>query len=132
MRGVIPVLKRVLAFIIDALVLFVTSSVIRAFKNAVIVPELVFIAMNLICLAYLLLYFPWQWVRYKKTLGMRLFKLRIVREDGGTLTKMDAFIRCCFCAWDLVGFAGLFLIYFKGRTIADMAAKTKVIPAEAN
>ena len=75
-------------------------------------------------------YFAWHWVRGGQTLGMRAWRLRVTRDDGGPLTWWHALLRF------LVGLVSLSLLGFgffwalgdaRRRTWHDRAAQTVVI-----
>ena len=77
-------------------------------------------------------YFPWFWLRGGRTPGMRLFRLRVVRDrDGGPLSRREALLRTIglFFVSPVVLYLGFAwaLVDRRRRTWHDLLAGTVVI-----
>lgn len=72
----------------------------------------------------------WFWTHGGQTLGMRVWRLRLVDESGGTISWRQALIRfaCAIPAW-LLCMLGIFWIRFSTNRLAwqDRASGTRVI-----
>lgn len=64
--------------------------------GAAIAPDTVWYQLSL--LAVSLLFYGWFWTHHGQTLGMRAWKIRVVRADGAPLSWRDALKRY-FAAW---------------------------------
>jgi len=125
---------RVLASLIyDAVLVF---GVVLAGYTIVYVPVAIFIDNHDIgghplFLPYILVllvgFHVWFWINGGQTLGMRTWRLKLVRNDGGQLTIKDALARYLFA---IISMACLGLGYFwilidvKGRSWHDLFSKT--------
>jgi len=76
------------------------------------------------------LFYAWFWVRGGQTLGMRTWKLRVQRLDGGPITLWQAVLRflCAIPAWALLGLGYLWLLVDKDRmAVHDRLSKTVIV-----
>jgi uncharacterized RDD family membrane protein YckC len=75
-------------------------------------------------------FFGWFWTRKGQTLGMRAWRLKVVREDGALLTWSDALKRMggALVSWGACGL-GYFWIWFDRDRLAwhDRWTHTRVI-----
>jgi uncharacterized RDD family membrane protein YckC len=78
-----------------------------------------------------LAYFPWFWARGGQTPGMKMFRLRVVRDaDGGPVSGMSAFLRLIgFWVNSVVFYIGFIWIFVDKRRRGwhDLIAGTVVI-----
>lgn len=77
----------------------------------------------------LLGYFTIQEVIWKKTIGKKIFKLRIVHSKEGQNTAFQLFLRNVFRVIDIITIIGLLMILFdtKHRRLGDIISKTMVV-----
>lgn len=63
------------------------------------------LGFRLYLLAIILGYFTWPWVKGGQTLGMRIWRLRVVRLDGSGLRPRDALLRfaAALLSWAALG-----------------------------
>ncbi|MGA1761720.1 MAG: RDD family protein [Gammaproteobacteria bacterium] len=76
------------------------------------------------------LFFGYFWARSGQTLGMSVWKIKLVPLDGDRITKTASFIRLLANCLTLLSLGSLLLYSFidkDGLTIADRASKTKII-----
>jgi uncharacterized RDD family membrane protein YckC len=75
-------------------------------------------------------YYAVNWVHSGQTLGMRAWRLRVVRDDGGTLKAADAVRRfiCGFAAWPPAALGVLWLYLDpEHRALHDRLSHTRVV-----
>jgi len=126
-------LRRTGAIFYDALllaaVLFVAAALVLLFTGGKAVKP-----YNPLFSAYLflvcLLYFAWPWVRGGQTLGMKTWRLRVQRADGGTLTWRDAVLRflTAITSWAPLGAGFLWVLLDKDKMAwHDRLSKTALV-----
>lgn len=100
-------LKKVIAYIIDLLILSILLSIYslgyKAFtleKNVIYANFMVLCA--LICVVILLVYIPTK--TNGQTIGQRLMKLRVVNNDGSKRTYFQSFLRECLIKFAFITF----------------------------
>jgi uncharacterized RDD family membrane protein YckC len=72
----------------------------------------------------------WFWTHGGQTLGMRAWRLKVVREDGGTLTPRDSLFRwaAALLSWAPVGLGFLWsLLDPRGLTWHDRISRTHLV-----
>jgi len=77
-----------------------------------------------------LLYFAWPWVRGGQTLGMKTWRLRAQRVDGGTLTWRNAVLRflVALASWAPLGAGFLWVLVDKDKMAwHDRLSKTVLV-----
>lgn len=78
--------------------------------------------------AIMLFYFPVMEHVYGWTIGKRLFRMRVIREEIRKISLGDAFIRRLSFYFDIIALDAIFAVFTKKRQRAfDMIAKTVVI-----
>jgi uncharacterized RDD family membrane protein YckC len=78
-------------------------------------------------------YFGLSWTRGGQTLGMRAWRIRLVRAGGGALGWLDALVRFALgAAMAIVAGAGLWNLRGPGWSLADAAAILLLLPPVAN
>jgi uncharacterized RDD family membrane protein YckC len=141
------VLHRILAVIIDTVILGIVALVIAIpigvsalFSAGPVNPFMMaanvatWIAFGTIIVVIWLLYFPYFESTTGQTLGKKVMGIKVVKENGKKLTFGDALIRTIFRIIDMLPAAyiiGLIVILVseKKQRIGDMAAKTIVVMA---
>jgi uncharacterized RDD family membrane protein YckC len=132
---------RLVAYIVDSIILSVVATVVAialgvltaAFASAgsdalaVLSGIGIFVALIAVSLGY----FPWFWARGGATPGMRLFRLRVVRDaDGGPISGGQAILRLIgFWVSSFVLYLGFIWILIDSRRRGwhDLIAGTVVI-----
>jgi uncharacterized RDD family membrane protein YckC len=132
---------RLVAYIVDSIILSVVATVVAialgvltaAFASAgsdalaVLSGIGIFVALLAVSLGY----FPWFWARGGATPGMRLFRLRVVRDaDGGPISGGQAILRLIgFWVSSFVLYLGFIWILIDSRRRGwhDLIAGTVVI-----
>jgi uncharacterized RDD family membrane protein YckC len=77
-------------------------------------------------------YYGVSWTRGGQTLGMASWRLRVLREDGGTLTWADTVRRlaAAVLSWLALGLGWLWLLVDPGRrTWHDRLSRTRIVLA---
>ena len=83
---------------------------------------------NLFLLLLIFTFYSWFWNRSGQTLGMRVWKIRIVSEFGGNPEWATCFLRLIFALISIVCFGlGYWWRLFKPYTWHDKLSQTKVI-----
>jgi len=78
-------------------------------------------------------YFGASWSRGGRTLGMRAWRIRLVRTDGGAPGWLDAVVRFTLgAAMALLAGFGLWFLRSPGWSLPDLAAALLLLPACAN
>lgn len=128
---------RLVAYIIDSIIiiaLVLAGSVVAAVPviasqtaGAILATVVLFLLTVVVGIAY----FPWFWARTGSTPGMRLFRLRVVRDrDGGPITAGTAILRLIgYWVSQTVFYIGFIWIFFDDRRRGwhDLIAGTVVI-----
>ncbi|MDH3901560.1 MAG: RDD family protein [Gammaproteobacteria bacterium] len=76
------------------------------------------------------LFYAWFWMHGGQTLGMRTWKLRIQRLDGGPVTLRQALLRflCAIPCWALLGLGYLWMLVDRERmALHDRLSKTVIV-----
>ncbi|UCC55913.1 MAG: RDD family protein [Gammaproteobacteria bacterium] len=76
------------------------------------------------------LFYAWFWMHGGQTLGMRAWKLRIQRLDGGPITLRQAMLRFLYAipCWLLVGLGYLWMLVDRDRmAVHDRLSKTVIV-----
>ena len=80
------------------------------------------------------LYFNYCWHRGGQTLGMKTWKLRVVRFDGAQVSRRRAALRYLL-AWPSIGFAGAGIVWTlfdrDGQYLHDRLAGTRISRSDA-
>lgn len=82
----------------------------------------------LVLLAYL--FFAWFWIHGGQTLGMRAWKVKLVRQDGMTISWGQAFLRFCYSivSWVPLGAGYLWALIDKDKQAwHDKASRSYLI-----
>ena len=127
--------ERLVAYILDTLIISVLSIILLIAGTLVIVPvPPLGILLWFGILVVWLVYFPWYWVKGGTTLGMRPFNLQVVRDsDGGPIGWGAAIIRLIglyIVDWIVFGIPiGLLWVFVdkRKRCWHDLLASTTVV-----
>lgn len=121
------ILKRLLAAIYDTFLvlatLFIAIAITLPFtKGEVAASSRIYMSFYLLFVAYV--FFAWFWTHGGQTLGMRVWKQKLMSLDGKTISWQQAFIRFItgLPAW------GLFIIGLILWIKSDIAASLTTIP----
>lgn len=83
---------------------------------------------NLFLLLLIFMFYSWFWTRSGQTLGMRVWKIRIVSELGGNPTWANCFLRLIFALISIICFGlGYWWRLFKPYTWHDHLSQTRII-----
>jgi uncharacterized RDD family membrane protein YckC len=89
---------------------------------------------NLLYRLYLLLvsvgFFIWFWIRGGQTLGMRVWKIRVIRSDGQPLELKDALLRyvAALLSWAICGLVFLWILVDREQLAwHDRISNTKLV-----
>ncbi len=127
-------LRRLGAILYDALILF--SIIFLGAQWFPLIPEtmqahwLVMFSKQLYILGLCFLFFGWFWTHSGQTIGMRAWRLRVVTEDGQTITWAQALMRFISAAlsWVAIGLGYLWSVFeVEKRTWHDMASNTRLV-----
>ena len=129
-------LRRLAAMLYDALGLF---GVLVAATSLIVLPSSIALDhqvrpeslwFRLYLLGIIVGYFAWPWIRGGQTLGMRAWRLRVVRADGGGLRLPDALLRLAAAAlsWAAVGLGFLWVLVDRdGLAWHDRLSRTRLV-----
>ena len=136
-------LRRLAAMFYDSVLLF---SVLVIATSAVVIPyeyiagvsypqeeTLYGLGLQLFLVAAIVLFFLFFWVRGGQTLGMRSWRLRLVRDDGSELRPRDALLRLVWAALCLApaGAGLLWMLVDRDRlTCYDRLSHTRPVMVE--
>ena len=125
-----PILKRILAFIYDGLIVTALVLISGLIASLIAQGEAPTWLTRLIILTSVGGYFWWSWSHGGRTAGMLAWRLRLVGLEGETITKDVAFKRLIICLITLAPM-GVTLLTGSlspiGQTIHDLLSKTRVI-----
>lgn len=132
-------LRRLAAILYDALGLFGVLVVASALVvlpaglllNTRIPPDN--LGFRLYLLAVLVGYFTWSWVKGGQTLGMRIWRLRVLRMDGTGLRVPDALLRllAALLSWAVLGLGFLWVwVDPQGLAWHDRLSATRLFRVE--
>jgi uncharacterized RDD family membrane protein YckC len=132
-RSSCGVLRRLAAITYDSLLLFgvlflATIIVMVIFKPAEIQASHLFFPVYLLFVCYL--YFVWQWVHGRQTLGMKAWKIMLINADTGMVNWKTASLRFLLALVSLIPFAfGLLWIILDSENVTfyDRYSKTRLI-----
>jgi uncharacterized RDD family membrane protein YckC len=112
--------------LIAVLALF-TALVLVARGGSTVAPSTAWFQVSLVAVAGV--FFAWFWTHGGQTLGMRAWRIRVVREDGAALTWRDALLRVLAASLAaLPAGLGFFwcLVDANGRCWHDRVTRTRV------
>ena len=90
------------------------------------VAKVIFMLTSLVAFVF----YGWFWTHGGQTLGMRAWKLKLVRQDGETVTWLQALFRFCYAilSWIPFGAGYLWMLVDKQKmSWHDRASKTYII-----
>lgn len=125
-------LRRLGAMLYDSLLLvalwFLATAVWLPFTDGEAIPYPGLLRVWILAVSFV--FFGWFWTHRGQTLGLRTWKLKVVRADGGDLTWRDALNRFAL-AIPSIGLAGLGLLWMlvdrEGLAVHDRWSKTRVV-----
>lgn len=128
--------RRFAAICYDWLLLIAVLALFTAFVLAVrggsaVAPSTSWFQVSLVAVA--VMFFAWFWTHGGQTLGMRAWRIRVVRDDGGALSWRDALLRVLAASLATLPLGlGFFwcLIDANGRCWHDRVTHTRVVRYE--
>ena len=128
---VVGLLRRLAAIVYDCLllfgVLFVAAAIVVAFNRGETVHHPLFSAY-LLAVGYL--FFGWFWTHGGQTLGMRAWKFRVQRLQGGPISWGQALRRflLAIVSWSVFGLGFLWMLVDKDKmTLHDRFSRTVLV-----
>jgi len=132
-----PLRRRIPAFLVDQLVVFVAvvgplaAVGVRGFFVAGDIRTAVFVALMLVAFAY---HFTLEWLT-AETVGKRLFGLRVVADDGEPLNAWRSFVRNALRLVDGLGYwsVAVLVICYRGdgKRLGDVFGRSLVVRRES-
>ena len=127
-------LRRLGAMLYDSLLLialwFLATAVWLPFTHGEAIPYPGLLRIWILAVSFV--FFGWFWTHRGQTLGLRTWKLKVVRADGGDLTWRDALNRFAL-AIPSIGLAGLGLLWMlvdrEGLAVHDRWSRTRIVRA---
>lgn len=122
--------KQLAAMLYDSLlifaVLFFASAIALVFNQGEAIESSPLFSLYL--LLVLFTYYAWFWIKSGQTLGMRVWKIRIVSELGSNPGPGSCYLRLIFASLSLACFGlGYFWRLFKPYTWHDRLSHTSII-----
>lgn len=122
--------RQLAAMIYDSLlifaILFVVVSISIAFNQGEAIKNQLFIYISLFLVV--LVFYGWFWSKSGQTLGMRVWKIRIVSEFGGNPSWSISFLRIVFAIFSIACLGmGYWWRLFKPYTWHDRLSQTSII-----
>ena len=123
-------LKQIAAMIYDSLliiaILFISTAIALTFNNGNAI-ESSFI-FNLYLILIIFTFYSWFWIKSGQTLGMRVWKIRIISDLGGNLNWTICFLRLTFALLSITCLGiGYWWRLFKPYTWHDRLSQTSII-----
>ena len=125
-----PIWKRILAFIYDGLIVTALVLISGLIASLIAQGEAPTWLTRLIILTSVGGYFWWSWSHGGRTAGMLAWRLRLVGNEGETITRDVAFKRLIICLITLAPMGATLLtgsLSPNSQTIYDLLSKTRVI-----
>ncbi|MBS0287280.1 MAG: RDD family protein [Proteobacteria bacterium] len=128
-----PFLRRIAALVYDSFIVFsflllATTIALAVNHGQSLMPyRWLFISYLFISTG---LFLSWFWITSGQTLGMLAWKIKVINQDGKTLTWKQAFLRYCVGFFSLgLGAIGLLWCLFNQdkQSLHDILLKTRVI-----
>jgi uncharacterized RDD family membrane protein YckC len=132
-------LRRLLAMFYDSLlllsVLFVATAIVLLVTRGTLDYQNPFFRSYLFVLCFL--FYAWFWMHGGQTLGMRTWRLRVQRLDGGPISLWQALLRflCAIPCWALLGLGYLWMLVDRDRmAVHDRLSETVIVrlPKQVN
>jgi uncharacterized RDD family membrane protein YckC len=122
--------KQLAAMLYDSLlifaVLFFASAIALLFNQGEAIESSLLFRLYL--LLVLFTYYAWFWTKSGQTLGMRVWKIRIISDLGGNPGPGSCYLRLVFASLSLACFGlGYFWRLFKPYTWHDRLSQTSII-----
>lgn len=125
-------LRRLLAMFYDSLlllsVLFVATAIVLLVTRGTLDYQNPFFRSYLFVLCFL--FYAWFWMHGGQTLGMRTWRLRVQRLDGGPISLWQALLRflCAIPCWALLGLGYLWMLVDRDRmAVHDRISETRIV-----
>lgn len=125
-------LRRLVALFYDSLlllsVLFVATALALLVTGGTLDYQSPFFRIWLFGLCFV--FYAWFWLHGGQTLGMRTWKLRVQRFDGGPITPWQALLRflCAIPCWALLGLGYLWILVDRdGMALHDRFSETVIV-----
>ena len=111
-------------------ILFVATAIALVFNNGEAIETNHF--YNLFLLLLIFIFYSWFWTHRGQTLGMRVWKIRIVSELGGLPGWSSCFIRLIFALVSIICLGlGYWWRLFKPYTWHDHLSQTRIVDISA-
>lgn len=123
-------IKQLAAMVYDSLLIFAILFAITAIAVLINGGEAVSsnLLYNLSLFLSVFIFYAWFWQKSGQTLGMKVWKIRIVSEFGGNPSWSISFLRLCFALLSIACLGlGYFWRLFKPYTWHDKLSQTSVI-----
>jgi uncharacterized RDD family membrane protein YckC len=127
-------IKQLAAMLYDSLlifaVLFFATAIVIIFNQGEAIESSLWFSLYL--LLTLFTFYTWFWKQSGQTLGMRVWKIRIVDESGNNPDWASCYLRLVFALLSLLCFGlGYWWRFFKPYTWHDRLSKTSIIDISA-
>ena len=127
-------IKQLAAMVYDSLliiaILFIATAIALAFNGGNAIESSS--AFNFYLVLLIFIFYSWFWNKSGQTLGMRVWKIRIVTEFGGNPAWPICFLRLAFALLSLACFGlGYWWRLFKPYTWHDRLSQTSIIDVSA-
>src|SRR5262249_31751344 len=77
-------------------------------------------------------YFTWFWSNGRRTLAMKTWRLGVIDQDGGPLTRKQAFLRYCLAWFCVTGIPILWALFDNERLfLHDRLAGTRLVAVQS-
>ncbi len=107
-------------------ILFATTAIALVFNDGQAIEASHF--YNLFLLLIIYIFYGWFWSRAGQTLGMRVWKIRIVSELGGNPSWSSCFLRLTFALVSIICLGlGYWWRLFKPYTWHDHLSQTRIV-----
>jgi len=123
-------IKQLAAMLYDSLlifaILFVATAILLIFNQGEAIESNP--SFNLLLVFILFTFYAWFWQKSGQTLGMRVWKIRIVSDLGGNPGWGTSFLRLCFAVVSMLCFGlGYLWRLFRPYTWHDRLSQTRII-----
>lgn len=123
-------IKQIAAMIYDSLliiaILFISTAIALIFNDGKAFESSPIFSLYLILIIFI--FYSWFWKKSGQTLGMRVWKIRIISELGGNPNWTICFLRLTFAVLSITCFGiGYWWRLFKPYTWHDKLSQTRIV-----
>ncbi len=135
-RQRVSLLRRLAAIFYDTLLLFALlffASIIIVVPMGITIEHPLYSLYVVYIYVVSFIFFGWFWTHGGQTLGMRAWRVRVQRHDGGSLTWRHALVRYLVAAlsWMAFGAGFIWCLFDKeGLALHDILSKTRLVRAD--